>query len=307
MILTSIVQKSRISSDHLLAFLAVWREGNTLAAARRMGLDHSTVSRRIAQLEDSLSVRLFERSPRGLAPTAEAAALLPHAESIESELNHAVSSMATGTDAIGGTVRLATTEVFGTHVVAPALAELHSLHPDLRLELVPQARTISLSKREADLAITLHRPPRGRLVARKLVDYQLGLYASPAYLCAHPQIRSVEDLAAHAFVSYVDELVDDPEILALNRLKLGGRIVFRSSSSFAQHAAVTQGVGLGLLHRYSAATDPGLVAVLPDDIIARRTYWLVIHADLQRAPRVRAVADFLDQIIHARRADFSQG
>ncbi len=298
------MQNSRITSDQLLAFLATIREGNTLAAAKRLALDHSTVSRRISALEATLSARLFDRSPRGLAPTPAAEKLLPYAEQIETALILAASSHEASTDQISGTVRLATTEVFGTHIVAPAVSELRALHPDLELELVPQSRTISLSKREADLAITLNRPPRGRLVARKLVDYRLGLYASPSYLANHPPIQCADDLAQHDFVSYVDELVDDPEILALNRMRLGGHSVFRSSSSFAQQAAVAQGMGLGLLHCYAADSDTALTPVLPDALMAARTYWLVTHADLHRLPRVRAVASFLDRLVKRRRSEF---
>jgi DNA-binding transcriptional LysR family regulator len=302
-IVTITVQKTSINSDQLLTFLAVCRNGNTLAAARRLALDHSTVSRRISGLEEALNLRLFERSPRGLAPTAAARALLPHAEKIERELDLAGNSVITEGNPVSGVVRLATPEVFGTHIAAPAISDLLIRHPQLQLELVPQSRSISLSKREADLAVTLHRPPRGRLVARKLVDYRLGLFASRNYLEGNSKIRSAEDLKSHRFVSYVDDLVDDPEILALNKLKFRGHIVFRSSSSFVQQAAVAQGVGLGLLHRFVALGDPSLVPVLPIEINVTRTYWLVTHADLQKASPVRAIIDFLVDVVNQKQFD----
>lgn len=286
-----------LNSDQLLVFLAVIREGNTVGAARRLGLDHSTVSRRLSALEAQLNTRLFDRSPRGLAPTEAAAALVGHAERVESALIRAADSIAQGDSRITGTVRLATPEIFGTFLVAPHVAELRALHPDLTLELAPETRSISLSKREADIAISVRQPPRGRLVARKLVEYRLGLFASRDYLDRHGPVCARTDLDHHAFVSYVDELVDFPELLALNQARTGGKVVFRSSSSAAQQAAVAAGTGIGMLHLLAAGQDPRLERVLPNEIEARRTYWLVLHADLQRVPRVRAVIEFLDALV----------
>lgn len=293
-----------LTSDQLMAFLAVIREGNTVAAARRLSLDHSTVSRRLSALEAALGTRLFDRSPRGLAPTAAATALLGNAERVERELIMAAGSVGQRDTQISGSVRLATPEMFGTHLVAPHIPELRERFPDLMLELAPETRTISLSRREADIAITVRQPPRGRLIARRLVDYRLGLYASPAYLDRHPPIRLRTDLSQHNFVSYVDELLDFPELLAINQAKLDGKIVFRSSSSAAQQAAVAAGTGIGMLHVFAAQPDSRLQRVLADEIEARRTYWLVFHSDLQRVPRIRAVTDFLDGLVRKQHGRF---
>lgn len=293
-----------LNSDQLIIFLAIIREGNTVGAARRLKLDHSTVSRRLSALEAELGTRLFDRSPRGLAPTPAASSLITHAERVESELILAAGSVGQRDTNISGTVRLATPEIFGTFLVAPNIAELRERYPELTLELAPETRSISLSKREADIAISVRQPPRGRLVARKLVDYRLGLYAAPSYLDRHPPIRSRADLDDHAFVSYVDELVDFPELLALNQARLGGKTVFRSSSSMAQQAAVASGIGIGMLHALAAEQDSRLTRLLPEEMEARRTYWLVLHADLQRVPRVRAVIEFLDGLVRRMQASF---
>ncbi|WP_340314878.1 LysR family transcriptional regulator [Rhizorhabdus argentea] len=285
-----------LESDQLRAFLAIVRTGNMLAAARRLGLDHSTVSRRLSALEQALGARLFDRSPRGLAPTGAAVALVPHAEQVESALITAAASVAGRDDEVSGTVRLATPEIFGTCLVAPHIAELSALHPHLTLELAPESRSISLSKREADIAVTLRPPPRGRLIARKLTDYRLGVYGSRAYLDEHGPIGGSAAIGRHGFVSYIDELLDYPEINALDQVALGAPIVFRSSSSAAQQAAVAAGIGLGVLHRLAAESDTRLVRVLADEIVAIRSYWLVLHADLQKTPRIRAVVDFLGQL-----------
>jgi len=286
-----------LDSEQLRVFLAAMRAGNTVAAARRLGLDHSTVSRRLSMLERVLGTRLFDRSPRGLAPTEAAFALLGHAERVESELLAAASSVAGRDDAVTETVRLATPEVFGTYIVAPHITELRTRHPRLTLELAPESRSISLSKREADIAVMLTPPPRGRLVARKLASYHLGLYAARNYLDRSPPMESRASVADHGFVSFIEELVDLPDLLALDQLLPGAITHFRSSSSAAQQAAVAAGAGLGLLHRFAADQDPRLLPVLRQEIAIERGYWLVMHADLQRTPRVRAVVDFLDALI----------
>lgn len=286
-----------LNADDLRLFLAVMREGNMVAAGRRLALDHSTVSRRLSALERALGTRLFDRSPRGLAPTEAAAALLDHAERIESELL-AISSRIAGRDSdISGTVRLATPEVFGTCLVAPNVPLLLARHPRLLLELAPETRSISLSRRDADLAIMLRPPPTGRLVARKLIDYRLGLYASRSYLERHGAPQSILDLASRHFVSYIDELAATPDMIALDQLLPDAPAIFRSSSGAAQRAAVTAGIGLGILHLFAAEGDPELVRILPDQVEVKRSYWLVIHADLQRIPRVRAVISFLDDLV----------
>ena len=218
---------------------------------------------------------------------------------MESELIAASDSVARRDTEVRGTVRLATPEIFGTYLVAPHIAELHARHPRLTLELAPESRSISLSKREADIAITLRPPPRGRLVARKLTDYRLGLFASRTYLDTHGPINSVVELGAHALVSYIDELLDDPELNALEQVRPGARTAFRSSSSAAQQASVAAGFGIGALHLLAAERDDRLVRVLGEEIEIRRSYWLVLHADLQRTPRIRAVVDFLGALAEA--------
>ncbi|QGP81080.1 LysR family transcriptional regulator [Sphingobium sp. CAP-1] len=285
-----------LNSDDLRLFLAVMREGNMLAAARRVGIDHSTVARRITALEAALGARLFDRSPRGVTPTQAAFALSPHAEKVESELVAASASVAGRDREVEGMVRLATPEAFAACLVAPHVARLRARHPRLMLELASESRAASLSKREADIAVMLKPPPRGRLVARKLADYRLGLYASKDYVAQHGAPQARADLSRHAFVSYIEELAGFPEMIALDQIVTGAAIGFRASSSAAQHAAVAAGVGLGVLHVFAAEEDDRLVRLLPGQAEVWRSYWLVMHADLQRLPRVRAIVDFLDEV-----------
>ncbi len=286
-----------LNSADLQLFLAILREGNMVAAGRRAGIDHSTVARRLTALEQSLDARLFDRSPRGVTPTPAAFALQPHAERIESELLAASASVAARDSAVEGVVRLATTEMFGTYLVAPHVERLHARHPGLTLELATESRATSLSKREADIAVMLTMPPRGRLVARKLTDYRLGLYAARDYLDRRGAPMDRNALHRHHFISYIEELAGFPEMIALDQILPGAAVTFRSSSGAAQQAAVAAGMGIGMLHVFAAQQDERLVRLMPQDVEVWRSYWIVMHADLQRLPRVRATVDFLEEMV----------
>jgi DNA-binding transcriptional LysR family regulator len=184
------------------------------------------------------------------------------------------------------------------------LSVFHARHPDIQVELAPQPRVVNLSKREADIAVSLNRPPQGRLYTQKLLDFTLGLYASRGYIEAEGTIEHIDALKDRPFVWYIDELIEVEELRYLDQLSTTVRIVFRSSSLAAQQAAIGAGLGFGILHVFAAEQDPRLVRVLADSFALERSYWLTLHADQRRLPRVRAVVDFLHQLVHERRGHF---
>jgi DNA-binding transcriptional LysR family regulator len=290
--------------DNLRIFLAVMRDRSLLGAAKKLGIDHTTAARRLSALETAVGARLFDRSPRGVEPTAAGLSLLVHVENIECDVVAATTQIAARDAEVSGTVRLSTPEAFGTVFVAPAIHRLHARHPRLQVELAPESRAVSLSKREADIAIALRQPPGGRLVARRLIDYRLGLYASRAYLKGKASVTDVAMLGDHPFVGYIDELIDLPDLRYLEQVAPAARTAFRSSSIAAQQAAVAAGLGLGVLHVFTAEQDNRLVRLMADEIEVMRSYWLIFHADQQRLPRVRAVIDFLDELVRDNRASF---
>jgi DNA-binding transcriptional LysR family regulator len=290
--------------DDLRLFLSVARAGRLVSAAKRLALDHSTIARRISALETGLGVRLLDRSPRGVLLTDAGRALMAHAERMEAEAIGASSLVRDADAQLSGTVRLATPEAFGAWFLAPRLSEFYARHPGIELELVPDTRQVSLSRREADLMVTLTRPRRGRLVTRKLSDYSLGLYASCNYMAENPGVECIDDLSTRPLIWYIDDLIDMPELRFLDSVVANARTVFRSSSITAQHNAIASGLGLGLLHKFVAGQDERLVSVLPEAIHIERTYWLAIHADNQRLPRVRAVADFVIGIVREAKSLF---
>lgn len=290
--------------DDLRLFLAIARAGRMTVAARAVGLDQTTMARRLNALEASVGSALTERSPRGIRLTDAGAALVAFAERMEAEVSAAAQMLGGRDAAVSGTVRLATPEAFGTYLIAPNVPALSARHPALQLELSPQSRMVSLINREADLAITLNRPPKGRVVARRLVDYRVGLYASKAYLADHGPIDGLEQAAEHPFAWYIDDMLELPELRYLREIVVDARPVFRSSSIAAQQAAVAAGLGLGILHVFAAEADERLVRILPEKVEIIRSYWLVMHADQQKLPRIRAVVDFLDELVAENRGKF---
>ena len=292
----------RFDWDDLRFFLAVARSGRLTTAARRLNADHATVSRRITSLETSLKAKLFERRPQGYGLTLHGEQLLAKAESMETEAL-AIQSEIGGADmALTGTIRIGAPDGFGTSFLAPRLARFIAAYPGLEVQLVAMPRLLSLSKREADVAITLATPKEGKIVARKLADYRLGLFASATYLEAAPLVTCPEDLFAHQIIGYIDDLIFTPELDYLDEVARGLRPRLQSSNLVAQMRAAVAGAGICVLPIFMAAQEPALIRVLPDQVSLDRAFWLVVHADLKDVARVRAVVEFIVRETKAARA-----
>ena len=295
---------SRFDWDDLRFFLAVARAGRLTVAARRLGADHATVSRRISALESALKAKLFERRPQGYALTGHGERLLAKAESMETQAL-AVSSEIGGADlALSGIVRIGTPDGFGTLFLAPRIPALASLYPDLEIQLIAMPRLLSLSKREADVAVSVAPPKEGKIVARKLTDYRLGLFATVAYLDRHPPIAGPEDLHAHDIVGYIDDLILTPELDYLDEVSKGLRPRLQSSNLVAQMRATIAGAGICVLPAFAAVQEPSLVPVLPERVSILRSFHLIVHADLRDVARIRATMDFLVREVRAARGLF---
>ncbi|OLP55140.1 LysR family transcriptional regulator [Rhizobium rhizosphaerae] len=284
--------------DDVRVFLAVARTGQILAASKRLGLNHATLSRRLTALEAALSARLFVRRTHGCELTAEGELFLPAAERMETEMLAAQARLARTDTAAAGTVRIGAPDGFGVSFLAPRLGRLIERHPQLKIELVPVPRSFSLSSREADIAITLERPDQGRLVSVKLTDYTLGLYAARSYLEAEGWPETVEALKDHRRIGYVEDLVFTASLNFSGEILRRWDARFEISSATGQTEAVRSGAGIGILHDYIARADPSLTRILPD-ISIRRSYWTTFHESARDLTRVRVVADFLQEIVRA--------
>ncbi len=292
--------------NDLRFFLEMSRLGKLADAAKRLHVDHTTVSRRIAALEEALGTRLFDKSPRGHVLTEAGQKLLAHAERIETSSINLYQDLSGENAELTGTVRLATPEAFGTQFLAQHLPKFRELHPRIDLELVSETRRTSLSKREADLAVTLGRPDSGRLIGWKLTDYRLQLYASEAYLQSHAPIRTPSDLKDHDFIGYIDDLLALPELRVIPTLVRNPRIVFKSTSIQAQERAAAAGLGLALLHCFACRDDPKLQPVLASEISADREYWLLVHEDLRPVARIDAVCRFVTDVVRQNESLFTK-
>jgi DNA-binding transcriptional LysR family regulator len=287
--------------EDLRIFLAVHRAGTLTAAAARLRVNQSTVSRRLAALESAIGTRLFERAPGGLRPTSAAEGIVPAAERLEAEALAIGRALSGAESRVEGVVRVTATEGLGIHLVAPALAELHRAHPGLQVELLLDSRSLSLSRREADLALRLARPRQAGLVARKLGEVHSALYASARYLEERGRPALRDGLAGHAVLAYDESLGALPESRWMAQRARRSACALRTNSVLALLRAAEAGVGLGLLPCY-LAEPAGLVRVLPRSTDVRRELWLALHADLQRAPRIRVVVELLAATAKARAA-----
>ncbi|WP_374628690.1 LysR family transcriptional regulator [Pannonibacter indicus] len=289
--------------DDLRIFLAVARSGQMLGAAKRLGVNHATVARRLTALEDSLNTRLVERGTTGCSLTEAGERLLPAAERMEAELLAASSGLSGTHPGISGTVRIGAPDGFGVTYLAPRLARLTRAHPGLTIQLVPMPRSFSLSRREADIAVTIERPEHGRLVAAKLVDYALGLYASTEYLarCGAPQ--TLADLSAHDLVGSVEDLIYSPALNYAADFTRNWTSRFEIASALGQTEAVRAGAGIGILHAFIARNDANLRPVLPE-VQVKRAYWMVTHESSRPLRHIAAVQDFLRACVAEDRAMF---
>lgn len=291
--------------DNLRVFLAVARSGQLLGAAQKLGQDQATIGRHIRALEASLDTQLFQRSQAGVVLTSSGERLLPIAERMETEALQAVTTIGRDEVELSGTVRIGAPDGFGTYFLAPLLAEFSTLHPGLRLQLVPLPRSFSLMKREADIAITLERPSEVSLNARKLTDYSLGLYTSRRYLADVGPIDSLDDLGRCLFVSYVPDLIYSPQLTYGAAAMARAGQVFECASVVGQMQALRHS-GVGFVHDYAAHAAPELVRVLPQYSVTL-TYWLVSHRSTQTIRRMNDLISAIAARVQASRETFLFG
>ncbi|NEI38534.1 LysR family transcriptional regulator [Rhizobium leguminosarum] len=289
--------------DDVRIFLAVARTGQILAASKRLGLNHATLSRRLTSLEEALKTRLFIRRTNGCELTAEGEVFLASAERMETEMLAAQASLGHTDTAIAGTVRVGAPDGFGVSFLAPRMGRLIERHPALKIQLVPVPRSFSLSQREADIAITLERPDQGRLVSSKLTDYTLGLYASRDYLALQGAPADIDALKAHRRIGYVEDLIFTASLNFSGAVMRSWDAGFEISTAIGQTEAVRSGAGIGILHDYIARQYPELQRILPE-VSIRRAYWTTYHETARDLMRVRSVADFLQELVSAERHIF---
>jgi DNA-binding transcriptional LysR family regulator len=260
-------------------------------------VEHTTVARRIQALEKQTGIALFAREAGGHRLTEAGRHLLPGVEAMEAAVLGVERSAPVQGGGPSGLVRVGTTEGLGTLILAPQLARLTQCHPHLSIDLLALPRLLHLSRREADIVISLERPRRGSVIVTKLADYTLHLYGQREYLARRPLVTCREDLRHHAFISYVDDLLFTKELQFLDQLYPPERFAFRSTSITAQYEAVRAGAGLAVLPAFLADRDPILARVLPTEARFTRTFWMSMPAEAKHLARMQAVWGFLKETV----------
>jgi DNA-binding transcriptional LysR family regulator len=294
-----------VRADDLRYLVAVANSGRLVAAATALGVDHTTVSRRIKALEKALKARLIERGADGWELTEAGRAVAEHARPIQHAVEQAaLAASGTGPDSLSGTIRITAPDGFGVAFVVPALIEVRRRHPDLNVELITATRELRLYQSGFDLAIAVGKPVATKVFTELLTEYSLELYASEAYLEAHGEPATADDLAAHTLVFYVDSLLQIGD-LDLSRYLPQATARFTSTNVLAQLEATRHGAGIGLLPKYLALREPTLRRVCPPVAPLASRFSLAVRRDSVSRPSVQVVREALFHQVRSRAAEMS--
>lgn len=281
--------------DDLRLFIAAARFGSFTEAAKQVGADTATVSRHVGRLETALKATLFVRSPSGLKLTATGRRLYADGQHAEQAMVAVERNLQD--DNLEGTVRISTSEGFGGRVLAPALAELSRIKPDLRIELAANAGFLSPTLREVEIAVTLNAPKEARLIVEPLTEYRLGLFCADSYAAQRGHPQTVDDLLDHRIVGYVDDLIYTSELRYLAEIHPLLTPSISSSSINAQRRMVMAGAGIGVLPYFLA---DGLQPVLPEAVALTRRFWVSTHKDVAATSRARFLRRWLQDVVKDR-------
>ncbi|MET0493331.1 MAG: LysR family transcriptional regulator [Actinoplanes sp.] len=292
-------------ADDLRILAALADTGRLMSAAKVLGVDHTTVSRRLRALERALGSRLFDRGLEGWELTDTGRAVVEHARTIQSAVDLATrAAVGTDADSLTGTVRVTAADGFGTRFVVPALTRVQARHPGLNVELVTGARELSLRESTFDLGITLGQTPVTRLVTERLCDYDSAFYASETYLAEHGDPGSLEELADHPLIYFIDAMQRVREV-DLSSYLSNAVVRFSSTNIFAQLEATKRGVGIALMSKFMAVTAPELRLIaaavprprVPVTLAARREAITRREVRVVRAALLHEVQNRQDELI----------
>lgn len=266
--------------DDIRVFLAVARAESLTGAGRALRLDPATVGRRIARLEDRQGAPLFAKSPQGYALTEAGLRLLDHARAAEEALRRAEGER--GATGLSGQVRIGAPDGCASFLLPQVCAAIRADNPGLELQVLALPRVVNLSRREADMAITVSRPGAGRLTVQKITDYRLSL-------ACHRDLAPVESLTGRPIVGYIPDMIFDRELDYLG--EIGVEAVQMASNSVAVQLQMLRArAGIGIVHDFALPFAPELVRVLPERVAMTRTFHLVRHQADRRSDRLNRLA-----------------
>lgn len=287
-----------IDWDDLRYFLAIHRAGTLARAASELAINATTVGRRLTNLEEKVEARLFDRTPEGYVLTLTGRDLLPRAERMEAEALGVAREVIGRDQQISGNVRLSATEMLGTRFITPHLPAFRAQYPELTLELECTNRSLSLSRRETDVALRLSRPREDDVVTKRLSSVPLALYASARYLEERGMPSDPEhSLRGHVAILFAASRLFTVENEWFQRRLDGAHVALRADSVSSIYAAAIAGLGIALLPRSVADRDTRLTRIDTKSAPEPRVIYQAVHKDLVRAARVRAVLEFLSRVL----------
>lgn len=278
--------------DHVRVFLSVARHNRLSTSGKHLGLDTSTVGRHIDQLENNIQSRLFDRSPQGYALTAEGLRLLPLAEAMENTALQISDQVAGGTGDLKGPLRIGAPEGVSNYVLSDIAVDFCQNNPKIELQLIAMPRVFSLSKREADIAITVTPPQTGRLKIQKIADYNLYLYSTAQATERFGQITSIDDLKRVRGIGYIPDLIHDDALNYIPEISPNITPHLTSSSLLLQLNWAKQGAGVCILPRFVAKKHTELIPILADQIHFRRAFYMLQHQDMSGTLKVKRAVEF---------------
>lgn len=293
--------------DDLLVLLEVSRSAKFTTAAQALGLNHTTVSRRIAALEKALGGRVLARAAGGWELTELGAQAVRVAEQVEGVLA-TLGPGGQAPDPVTGVVRMTATDGFSAYIAAPAVARLRRDHPGLSVEVVTMTRRALQQRSGLDIEVVVGEPQVHRAEAVRLGEYMLGMYASREYLKEHGAPGTVAELNRHPLVYFVDSMLQVDDLDAPRRLVPAMRDGLTSTNVFVHVEATRAGAGIGFLPCFMGDLHDDLVRLLPEDIAELLPYWMVLRPDSLRRPAVAAVVQALrDRMAEHRDALLGRG
>jgi DNA-binding transcriptional LysR family regulator len=281
------------------SFLAVLDAGSLMGAARRLSMHQPTLSRHVAELESQLGVPLFERTGRGVTPTAMALALAEAARRMADGADALARTLQRERSAEGGTVRITSSDVAAAWLMPELLARLAEAEPAIEVELVASNQLSNLLRREADIAVRMVRPAQASLVARKLGEVEIVAAAHERYLARAGVPKRPQELLAHRLIGY-----DRDEVIVRGFARLGlpiarEQFALRTDDQIAYGRLVAAGAGIGFVAAYNLRHWPGVKPLLPMLKIPPLPCWLAVHREIRGSRIVRRVYDFLAEAIPA--------
>jgi DNA-binding transcriptional LysR family regulator len=282
------------------SFVAVLDAGSLMGAARRLGMHQPTLSRHVAELETQLGVPLFERTGRGVTPTAMALAITEAARRMAEGADDLARAVSQARSATSGTVRISASDVAATWLMPELLAQLAEAEPSIQVELVASNQLSNLLRREADIAVRMVRPVQASLVARKLGDMPIVAAAHERYLAHAGTPRRPNDLLRHRLIGFDRDDSILRGFAATGTPLAREHFALRTDDQVAYGRLVAAGAGIGFVARYTLAHWPGVRSLLPMLQIPPLPCWLAVHREIRGSRAVRSVYDFLARAIPAR-------